>query len=153
MRVTLTDEAQRYARRFAEVTGVTPVDLLVADDESQAAESESDDHPPGTRLVVVVPAGRKGEAVGPAGATVERAESVLGARIDLVEHAESAATFVANTLAPAAVRDVTVSQMGVAFVEVLEADRGVAIGSNGENIAVARRLAKRHFDLDDVQLA
>lgn len=143
MRITLTDEAQRYARRFAEVTDVTPLDLLVLE-----TDEELD-----TRLAVVVPAGRKGEAVGPQGATVERAERVLEARIDLIEHAESPAEFVANALAPAAVRDVTVSEMGIAFAEVLEADRGVAIGTDGENIAVARELAARHFEIDDVQLA
>lgn len=179
MHVTLTDEAQRYARRFAEVTGVTPRDLLVLEpddstatgDDAQGGDQRVDpaadsrrggydaatgDHVGGaseTRLVVVVPAGRKGEAVGPQGATVERAEGVLDARIDLIEHAESPARFVANTLAPAAVRDVTVSEMGVAFAEVLDADRGVAIGTDGENIEVARRLARRHFEIDDVQLA
>ena len=141
MRVTLTDEAQRYARRFAQVTTVTPRDVLVTE-ETDA-----------TRLVIVVPAGRKGEAVGPDGATVERAEDVLGAEIDLVEDADRPEEFVANALAPAAVRGVTVSQLGVAYAEVLESDRGVAIGTDGRTIRVARRLAARHFDIEDVQLA
>ena len=168
MRVTLTDEAKRYARRFADVTGVTPVDLLVfptgeardrssggsrAGYDAAAGEHVGNDASRATRLVVVVPAGRKGEAVGPDGAIVERAERLFDARIDLIEHAESPGEFVANALAPAAVRDVTVSAMGVAFAEVLDADRGVAIGRDGTNIEVARRLASRHFDIDDVQLA
>jgi N utilization substance protein A len=40
----------------------------------------------------------------------------------------------------------------VAFVEVDEADRGVAIGAGGRTIEVARRLAKRHHDVEDIQL-
>lgn len=139
MRVELDDEARRYARRFADVTDVTPRDCLVYDD--------------GDRLVVLVPPRTKGEAVGPAGKTVERAEELLSARIDVVEDADTAADFVANALAPAAVRGVTVSQQGVAFAEVLTDDRGVAIGEDGETIEAARELAARHYEIDDVQLA
>jgi len=54
------------------------------------------------------------------------------------------------------VRNVTLSTQGgstVAYVEVAQADRGVAIGAGGESIETARRLADRHFDVDDVQLA
>ena len=40
----------------------------------------------------------------------------------------------------------------VAYVEVAEEDRGVAIGADGTNIETARTLAKRHYDIDDVQL-
>lgn len=139
MRVELTDEARQYASRFADVTGVTPVDCLVRED--------------GDRLVVVVPQGQKGEAVGPAGATVSRAEELLSTEIDVVEHAETAAAFVANALAPAAVRSVTVSSQGVAFAEVRPADRGVAIGENGRTIEIARELVARHHDVGDVELA
>ncbi len=139
MRVTLTDEARRYAKRFSEVTGVTPRDCLVRED--------------GERVVVLVPPGQKGEAVGPGGKTVERAEETLSTAIDVIEDADTPADLVANALAPAAVRGVTVSEQGVAFAEVLEDDRGVAIGEDGKTIDVARELAARHFDVEDVQLA
>ena len=139
MRIELTDEARRYASRFADVTGVTPNDCLVREG--------------GDRLVVVVPAGKKGEAVGPSGATVARAEELLSAEIDVVEDAETAAAFVANALAPAAVRGVTVSSQGVAFAEVRPADRGVAIGEDGRTIEIARELVARHHEVDDVELA
>jgi N utilization substance protein A len=142
MRVTLTDEARRYAKRFADVTDVTPRDCLVRDG--------------GDRLVIVVPVDRLGEAVGPEGATVARVEDLLDARIDLIEDADTPEAFVANAFAPAAVRGVTISEQGggrVAFAEVLDADRGVAIGTDGERIEAVRDLAARHFDVDDVELA
>jgi N utilization substance protein A len=49
---------------------------------------------------------------------------------------------------------VTVSEQNdrVAYVEVPEADRGVAIGADGVNIETARTLASRHHDIDDIQL-
>jgi len=138
MYVTLSDEARRYMGRFDELTGVAPTDCLV----------ESD------RLVFVIPAGEMAAAIGQAGETVEHAERRLGMAVDLVENADTPEAFVASALAPAAVNAVTVSEQNdrVAYVEVPEPDRGVAIGANGENIETARTLAKRHYDIDDVQL-
>ncbi|AUX08227.1 transcription elongation factor NusA [Halalkaliarchaeum desulfuricum] len=138
MRVTLSDEARRYIGRFDELTGVTPRDCLVEED----------------RLVFVVPPGEMHEAIGPGGRTVDRVEAELGRGVQLVEYAETPEAFVANALAPAAVRAVTISEQNdrVAYVEVEPADRGVAIGTDGRTIETARRLAGRHHDVDDVQL-
>jgi N utilization substance protein A len=139
---TLTDRARRYLAAFEEETGATGVDCVVLDDE--------DDE----RLLIVVAAGEMAEAIGPGGRRIERFESSVGADVSLVEDADTAADFVANALAPAAVYNVTISENDdrVAYVEVDEADRGVAIGADGRNIEAARLLAQRHFDVDDVQL-
>ncbi|MFC5277524.1 NusA-like transcription termination signal-binding factor [Halorubrum rubrum] len=138
MRVELSDEARRYIGRFDELTGVAPKDCLVE----------------GDRLVFLLPAGEMASAIGQAGETVEAAERTLGKSIDLVEDADTPEAFVASALAPAAVNAVTVSEQDdrVAYVEVPEPDRGVAIGANGRNIETARTLAKRHHDVDDIQL-
>ncbi|SEH36523.1 N utilization substance protein A [Halopenitus malekzadehii] len=138
MRVELSDEARRFIARFDEVTGVTPTDCLVE----------------GDRLVFVIPAGEMAAAIGQGGETVQRAEERLDRSIELVEDADTPEAFVASALAPAAVRAVTISEQNdrVAYVEVAEADRGVAIGEEGETIETARRLAKRHVDVDDIQL-
>ena len=141
MRVEISDEARRCIGTFDDLVGVAPLDCLVEDG--------------GDRLVFLIPAGEMAEAVGPGGKTVERVEEQLGASVELIENADTPEAFVANALAPAAVRGVTVSRQNdvVAYVEVVEADRGVAIGAGGRNIEMARTLAKRHFDIDDVQLA
>jgi len=138
MPVTLSDEALRHVAAFEEATEATARDCLVEED----------------RVVFVVAAGEMGAAIGPAGEYVEALESQFGTDVVLVEDADTAATFVANALAPAAVRNVTVSENDttVAYVEVAAADRGVAIGADGRNIALARTLAARHFGIDDVQL-
>jgi N utilization substance protein A len=138
MRVELSDEARRYIGRFDELTGVAPKDCLVE----------------GDRLVFLVPAGEMASAIGQAGETVEEAERRLGKSIDLVEDADTPEAFVASARAPAAVNAVTVSEQNdrVAYVEVAAPDRGVAIGADGQNIETARVLAKRHYDIDDVQL-
>lgn len=141
MRVELSDEARRYIGTFDELTGVGPLDCLLEDG--------------GDRVVFLLPAGEMADAIGPDGRTVRRVEERLGADVVLVEDADTPEAFVANALAPAAVRGVTVSRQNdtVAYVEVPERDRGVAIGADGRTIETARRLARRHFDIDDVQLA
>ncbi|SDM02647.1 N utilization substance protein A [Halogranum gelatinilyticum] len=138
MKVTLSDEAMRFMSLFDEVAEVSPKDCLVDED----------------RLVLLVPAGEMGKAIGPAGKTVKRFEERVGRTVELVEDADTAEAFVASALAPAAIRHVTVSEQDdrVAYVEVEEADRGVAIGSGGANIETARELAQRHYDIDDIQL-
>jgi len=138
MHVELSDEARRYMGRFDELTGVAPRDCLV----------ESN------RLVFVIPAGEMAAAIGQGGETVTEAERQLGRSVELVEDADTPESFVASALAPAAVAAVTISEQDdrVAYVEVAPADRGVAIGANGQNIETARTLAKRHYDVDDVQL-
>ncbi|MFC7166788.1 NusA-like transcription termination signal-binding factor [Halospeciosus flavus] len=143
MTVTLSDEARQYIGAFEEETEATAVDCLV-DDEFD-------------RLVFVVKAGEMPKAIGEGGETVQHLEEEFGRDVELVEDAPTAEGFVANALSPAAVYNVTISEMGeedetVAYAEVAHEDRGVAIGKEGRNIKAAKELAKRHFDIDDIQL-
>jgi N utilization substance protein A len=140
MAVTLTDEARRHIAVLDDETDVTPTDCVV-DDEYD-------------RVVFVVPPGTMGQAIGPGGEHVQRLESKLGRDVEIVEGADTAADFVANALAPAAVYNVTVSDgdTTVAYAEVDRDDRGVAIGADGRTIELARRLARRHFDVDEIEL-
>jgi N utilization substance protein A len=139
MRVTLSGEALRIAGLVEEETDVTVRDCLVEDE----------------RVVVLVAAGEMAAAIGPDGEHVERIERRLGTQVTLVEDADRPGAFVANALAPAAVYNVTISEGEdtIAYAEVDENDRGVAIGTGGQNIETARNLAKRHHDIDDIELA
>lgn len=143
MRITLSDRDRRFIACFEDETGATARDCLVFE--------EGD----GERVVFLVATGEMGQAVGPDGRRVRAVEETLGRSVELVEDADRAEAFVANALAPAAVEHVTISEQGdrVAYAEVPEPDRGAAIGRDGRNIETARRLAARHYDLDDVQLA
>lgn len=139
MRVTLSDTALRHIALFEDVTGASAVDCLVGDE----------------RVCFLVAAGEMGDAIGPDGTTVAQVEERLGKRVSLVENADTPGLFVANALAPAVVHNVTISENSstVAYVEVDRADTGVAIGRDGETIETARRLVKRHFDIDGIELA
>ncbi|MGB9930757.1 NusA-like transcription termination signal-binding factor [Haloarcula amylolytica] len=140
MRVELSDEARRLVALFEDEAAVTVRDCVVDEDHDQ--------------VVYLVKRGEMADAIGPGGQTVEHVEERLGREVKLVEAAETAEDFVANALAPAAVYNVTVSENDdtVAYVEVAQEDRGAAIGREGRNIDAARQLAKRHFDIDGIEL-
>ncbi|WP_410765807.1 NusA-like transcription termination signal-binding factor [Haloferax sp. DFSO60] len=138
MKITLSDAARRYIALFEEETEATARDCLVFDD----------------RVVFLVSAGEMATAIGPGGSEVKALEERIGRRVELVEDADTPEAFVASALAPAAVRHVTISRQNdvVAYVEVATEDRGVAIGGGGKTIETARTLARRHYDIDDIQL-
>ena len=160
MGVTLDDEARQYLAAFEDVTGVDGTDCILqsgtdgADDDGDGDSDTATATATDDRLIVVVSSDRMGEAIGPGGRTIQRFEERIGVTVRLVEDADDPEDFVANAFAPAAVYNVTISENEdtVAYVEVADEDRGVAIGSNGRTIEAARRLAERHFGIDDVQL-
>ncbi|PSP46688.1 NusA-like transcription termination signal-binding factor [Halobacteriales archaeon QH_6_66_25] len=141
MAIRLSDEARQLAALFESETEATVRDCVIDDDHG--------------RVLLLIKPGEMAQAIGPAGEHVSRVEDRVGKPIKLVEDAETPEAFVANALAPAAVYNVTISENDdrVAYVEVDDADRGAAIGDGGENIDAARLLAKRHFGVDDVELA
>lgn len=135
----LDDEAIRCLALFEEVTGVDAVDCLIDDEHD--------------RVVIVVAPGMLADAIGHEGQTVKRVEQRLNRDVHLVEFADTPEDLIANSLRPAAVYEVEIDTDGVARVEVADGDRGVAIGTNGRTIELARSLARRHFDVDGVHLA
>jgi N utilization substance protein A len=140
MKVTLSDAARGFIALFEDETGVAARDCIVDDGHD--------------RVVFLVPPGQMGQAIGPRGRHVKRVEERINRSVELVEDADTPGAFVANALAPAAVYNVTISEneTTVAYAEVDRADRGVAIGTGGKNITLARLLARRHHDIDDIEL-
>ncbi|MFC7081487.1 NusA-like transcription termination signal-binding factor [Halorussus caseinilyticus] len=144
MRVTLSDEARQYIALFEDETGATARDCVVFEGGDDGEE----------RIVFLVKPGDMAKAIGSGGETVRNLESQLDKAVVLVEDADTPEAFVANALAPAAVYNVTVSEDDetVAYAEVDSEDTGIAIGEGGRNITAAEKLAKRHYDIDDIQL-
>ena len=134
-RVELVPEPESVVETVAEETGTEPVDALFdADDE---------------RVVVLAPAGSR-EEIATEGDALRTA---LGWPVVVVGYASDAPDLLANALAPADVTNVTVSDSGVAYVEVPEDERGLAIGTGGKRIRLARLLGAAYYGLDDVELA
>jgi transcription termination/antitermination protein NusA len=142
-KVKLSMDDMAMIARFEQITGAAAVDII-RDDE-------------GERIIIVVRAKQLGKAIGRGGVNVKAASDVFGRAVDVVEMAESAEEFVKSALAPARVEAVKIIEHRdgnkVASVTVKTEDRGIAIGRDGRNVARARILVKRHFDLDNVVIA
>ncbi len=133
--VELVPDPDSCLDRVAAATGVEPVDALFdAVDE---------------RLLVLVPSG----TVEDVRDATDRLRGELGWPVEVVEYGGTAAELVANAFAPATVHNVTVSESGVAYAEVADDERGLAIGTGGRRIRRARLLAQRYYGVDDVELA
>lgn len=142
-RVKLSMEDMALIAKFEQITGASAIDII-RDDE-------------GERIIVVVRPKQLGKAIGRSGVNVKAASEAFGRAVDVVEIAETAEAFVTSALAPARVESVKIVEhrdgTKVASVTVNNEDRGIAIGRDGRNVARARILVRRHFDLNNVVIA
>jgi N utilization substance protein A len=142
-KVKLSMDDMAMIARFEQITGAAAIDV-VRDDE-------------GERIIIVVREKQLGKAIGKGGVNVRAASDAFGRVIDVVEIADTPEEFVKSALAPARVEAVKIIEHRdgnkVASVTVKSEDRGIAIGRDGRNVARARILVKRHFDLDNVVIA
>jgi transcription termination/antitermination protein NusA len=90
-----------------------------------------------------------GACVGPKGSRVRMVVNELrGEKIDVVPWSDEAATFVANALQPAKVREVTVHpDTQTALVVVPDYQLSLAIGREGQNARLAARLTGWRIDI------
>ncbi|MHA1964286.1 MAG: NusA-like transcription termination signal-binding factor [Candidatus Thorarchaeota archaeon] len=142
-RVILSMDDMALIAKFEQITGAAAIDVI-RDDE-------------GERIIIVVRPKQLGKAIGRGGVNVKAASEAFGRAVDVVEMAETAEAFVMSALAPARVESVKIVEhrdgTKVASVTVNNEDRGIAIGREGRNVARARILVRRHFDLNNVVIA
>ncbi len=141
--IRLTEEEIRYATLFESITGVTPIDVVIDNEYS--------------RIIFVVQKNQAALAVGKGGSHVKMLRNIVGKDVEVVEVGESPEELIKNSLYPAKVIMVKVTKAPsgskVAITTVAPEDKGVAIGKNGRNIARAKMLAKRYFDIEKIILA
>lgn len=141
--VKLSMDDMSLIATFERITGAAAVDVVLDED--------------GERIIFVVREKQLGKAIGKGGSNVKAAAEAFGRTIDVVEIADTPEEFVKSALAPARVEEVKIivhrDGNRVASVTVKSEDRGIAIGKDGRNVARARILARRHFDLNNVVIA
>ncbi len=92
----------------------------------------------------------KGAAIGEMGARVRAVSAELGGeKIDIVDHSDDLATFVANALSPARVSSSFVLDRGTKAVRALVPDYqlSLAIGKEGQNARLAAKLTGAKIDI------
>lgn len=96
-----------------------------------------------------------GACVGQKGVRVNTVTSELsGEKIDIILWAEDPLEFVSNSLAPARVLDITLSEEEkIAHVDVAEDQLSLAIGKGGQNVRLAVKLTHWKIDINGIESA
>lgn len=136
MEMRLSSEEIRYLTLFENLTGASVKDCIVYED----------------KVIFVVKKGDMGLAIGKGGINVDRARELIGKRIEIIEHSDDPAEFIANIFKPIKV-NVKVLDKGnakTAQITVSPDLKGIVIGKGGKNINKAKELAKRHHNIEDI---
>ena len=105
------------------------------------------------KVILVVKKGDMGLAIGKGGSNINKVKKMIRKDIEVVEHSPDLKEFIENLLRPANVKGVELLNNNdklCAYVKVLEKDKGIAIGRNGERIKKVKLLVKRDQGIDNV---
>ena len=141
-KIRLTGEEMRYIALFESITGATSKDCLI-DDKND-------------RIIFVAKEGEMGLAIGKAGKNINMLRNMTGRQIEVVENAETPEQLIKNSLSPARIKEIRITEKPekkIVVVEVEPRDKAIAIGKNGRTIDKTRMLAKRYFQIDHVIIA
>ena len=137
--IRLTAESIHYIALFENMTRAKILDCI----------------PEEERLVYVVKQGDMGLAIGKNGENINRVKKALDKPIELVEYSEDPVTFLKNAFGPVSLNSVNIMNKNgkrLAYVEIPNKEKGLAIGRNGKNIEKVKMLVRRHHDIEDVFL-
>jgi N utilization substance protein A len=141
-KIRLGSDEMRYIALFESITGATANDCLI--------------DPSGDRIIFLAKPGQMGLAIGKAGKNINTLRRMTGKPVEVVEASESVEGLIKNSLAPAKIKEIRVTERPdkrIVVVEVDPRDKAIAIGKNGRTIDKTRMLAKRYFQVDHVQIA
>ena len=140
--IKITCDEMRYIALFESISGASVKDCII--DEEQG------------RAIFIVNQGQVGVAIGKGGRNIHTLEKMTGKKHEIIEYSEDPVQFIKNALKPAAVREVRVSERTdgkkMAVVTINPKDKGIAIGKNGKNAERLRFLAKRYFNIQNVNI-
>ncbi|HLF16330.1 MAG TPA: NusA-like transcription termination signal-binding factor [Candidatus Thermoplasmatota archaeon] len=120
----------------------------------------------GERIVFITEKGHLGQALGKEAKNLEMMRELLKKDVKFVEWDDDKQVFIRNLFKPYDVATIRLETTGGAvgpdgnptpvkvraIVEVEAKDKGKAIGKAGRNIASIRHIAKRHHEIDEVQV-
>jgi N utilization substance protein A len=140
--IKITCDEMRYIALFESISGASVKDCIIDEEQSRA--------------IFIVNQGQVGVAIGRGGRNIHTLEKMTGKKHEIIEYSEDPVQFIKNALKPAAVREVRVSERTdgkkMAVVTINPKDKGIAIGKNGKNAERLRFLAKRYFNIQNVNI-
>lgn len=139
MERSLGFKERRYIEELRILTKSTALDCVI-DDRFE-------------RVIYIIKKGNMGLAIGKNGDNIKKLSSVLGKRIEMVEHDDDMITFITNMFKPAELSAVTITPERIDVQAKDKDNRGLAIGRNGATIEKAKMLVKRFFNISEIEVS
>lgn len=140
--IKLTSDQLGLISLFQSMSGATVKDCIV--DEK------------GERMIFLVSRGQMGLAIGKKGATIQNIERAVKRPVEVVEWSDDPAEMIKNALDPRFVSEVRITDRldgtKSAVVVVDPRKKGAVLGRGGKNAEKVRLLAKKYFDILNVQI-
>lgn len=138
-KIRLTSDEIKYMILFESLTGATVKDCVR-----------------GTNAMgFVIKKGDMGLAIGRGGANIEKVRDVIGKSVWVVEFSDDVENFIKNLFQPIKVKRVRINNKEnkrTAIIEVARRDKRNVVGHEGNRINIAKQLAKRHTNIDDINI-
>ncbi len=140
--IKLSSEELSLMSLFQSMSGATARDCII--DEKQG------------RLIFVVSRGQMGLAIGKKGVSVKNVERAVKKPVEVVEWSDDLTEMIKNSLDPRYVKEVRTTDRpdgskGLVII-VEEKHKGAVLGKGGKNAEKVRILARRYFDISNVQI-
>ncbi len=133
MKITLDQDALEKISLFQNVTGVSPIDCIDEEDV----------------LNFVVPLEDIGKAIGKNGYNIKNLKTLLKKNIYIFGFVDDLQKFLKVLFPEAKSIDIDGKKVSVSIDNDKKA---LAIGANGKNIKIKRKILKRFFDIDELKV-
>jgi len=138
--ITFNEKTLRYISVFEKITDVEVVDCI--------------DIP--EKVIFIVEKGSIQKAIGKGGKNVTKISDAIDRNVHVIEYSEDEEELLKNIFYSYDVKDVEIEDKnGVKHgtVEVAQENKARAIGKEGRNLSIARKIMMRHSDISSVSVA
>jgi transcription termination/antitermination protein NusA len=141
VRIRLNTDEIKYMNLFESMTGASITDCITDEEDGS--------------IGFLVKKGGMGLAIGKGGVNIERVKKAINKEVWVMESSDDLSEFIINMFQPAKIRSVKM-QDGltgkIVTIEVSKKDMRRVIGQNGSKIKTAKKLAERHFGVEDIKV-
>jgi len=138
-KIRLSNEEIKYITLFETLTGAVVKDCVCVHDV----------------MAFLIKKGNMGLAIGKNGSNIGKVRNALGKSVVVMEFSESIESFIKNLFHPVKIKGVKIKGKDnerIADIEVKKPDRKKVIGHKGVRIKIARKLAKRHYNINNINV-
>ncbi|MFN3909932.1 MAG: NusA-like transcription termination signal-binding factor [Candidatus Anstonellaceae archaeon] len=133
--IELSNDELKALAIFEKITGVVPSDVYISNHA----------------VVFFVPFSEMGKAIGQKGSKITKVRQSFARQVLVFEETSDLEQFIKNIFAPVNIKNINIHEKKnnkIVYAIIDSADRGIAIGRDGNRIKLHQALVKRKFNCD-----